>query len=169
MIVGAGWAGIRAAETLLSRGVENVMILEAADHVGGRARSVNLDGSINDPSKVGDASNVPYDLGCEWLYDNGNAMEARLVERGYMDSALANDRYTAVSMQRGAFYRQTRDEDTGELSAERIEDSDEWIEETWHKGFLQFREEQWDNLEGWSYAGERFVDRLHGCSFRCFC
>lgn len=36
VIVGAGWAGISAADTLLKGGVENILVLEANDYIGGR-------------------------------------------------------------------------------------------------------------------------------------
>ena len=36
VIVGAGWAGISAADTLLKGGVENILVLEANDFIGGR-------------------------------------------------------------------------------------------------------------------------------------
>lgn len=36
VIVGAGWAGIKAAATLLENGVENILVLEGSDYIGGR-------------------------------------------------------------------------------------------------------------------------------------
>lgn len=36
VIVGAGWAGIKAAQTLIENGVENILVLEAHDYIGGR-------------------------------------------------------------------------------------------------------------------------------------
>ena len=36
VIVGAGWAGISAAKALLEDGVENILVLEANDYIGGR-------------------------------------------------------------------------------------------------------------------------------------
>lgn len=36
VIVGAGWAGIKAAATLLENGVENILVLEAHNYIGGR-------------------------------------------------------------------------------------------------------------------------------------
>ena len=36
VIVGAGWAGISAAKALLDGGVDNVLVLEAQDYIGGR-------------------------------------------------------------------------------------------------------------------------------------
>ena len=41
IIIGAGWAGLRAAKTLLDEGVTNILILEANDYIGGRSKSVN--------------------------------------------------------------------------------------------------------------------------------
>jgi NADPH-dependent 2,4-dienoyl-CoA reductase/sulfur reductase-like enzyme len=36
VIVGAGWAGIKAAQTLIENGVENILVLEAHNYIGGR-------------------------------------------------------------------------------------------------------------------------------------
>ena len=36
VVVGAGWAGIRAAETLIKGGVDNILVLEANGYIGGR-------------------------------------------------------------------------------------------------------------------------------------
>jgi len=36
VIVGAGWAGISAAKALLDNGVDDVLVLEAQDYIGGR-------------------------------------------------------------------------------------------------------------------------------------
>ena len=36
VIVGAGWAGISAAKALLENGVDNILVLEAHDYIGGR-------------------------------------------------------------------------------------------------------------------------------------
>src|SRR5262245_10505901 len=61
IIVGAGWAGLTAANALRNAGVEHVL-LEARDRIGGRAHTVDLDG-------------VPVDLGCSWIHDPiGNPM-----------------------------------------------------------------------------------------------
>jgi polyamine oxidase len=61
IIVGAGWAGLTAANALRNAGVDHV-VLEARDRIGGRAHTVDLDG-------------VPIDLGCSWIHDPiGNPM-----------------------------------------------------------------------------------------------
>mmetsp|Transcript_30573 Transcript_30573/g.63996 ORF Transcript_30573/g.63996 Transcript_30573/m.63996 type:complete len:627 (-) Transcript_30573:89-1969(-) len=172
VIIGAGWAGIRATETLLSKGVESVLVLEAENYIGGRAKSININNNnnnldenenetgINDSDRVGDVTNVPYELGCEWLYNTGNDMEETLMEEGYLDLALENDKLTAIPLQTGVFYHQTRDESTGEITTSVLEDSEEWMEEIWG-GFLQFRDYWWDDLEGESYADaiDQYIDK----------
>jgi len=61
IIVGAGWAGLTAANALRNAGVYHV-VLEGRDRIGGRAHTVDLDG-------------VPIDLGCSWIHDPiGNPM-----------------------------------------------------------------------------------------------
>jgi len=164
VIIGAGWAGIRALEILRNEGVESVLVLEASARVGGRSKSVNLesnndsgiiddDDDYNDASKVGDASNVPYDVGGDWLYSEGSAQGDVLTERGYLDPVLGNDMYTAVPLQTGIFYRQSRDEDSGELTSAVLEDGEERMGDVWG-GFMQWRDDRGDDLDGESYAGE---------------
>lgn len=43
LIVGAGFAGLAAAQTLRRAGMSPVILLEAGSHVGGRARTLRLD------------------------------------------------------------------------------------------------------------------------------
>ncbi len=58
VVVGAGFAGIGAAELLIERGYK-VTHIEAGDRIGGRALSVNADG-------------FPADLGANWLRPSKN-------------------------------------------------------------------------------------------------
>ena len=62
IIVGAGWAGLKAADTLLSSGVSSILLLEATDFIGGRSKTNN-----------DLIPNVPIDLGSEWLYTGLNS------------------------------------------------------------------------------------------------
>lgn len=60
-VVGAGAAGLACAGTLIERGLEPVL-LEASDRIGGRVRSVDLDGS-------------PVELGASWIHGiDGNPL-----------------------------------------------------------------------------------------------
>ena len=43
LVIGAGWAGLRAAQTLVEAGF-NVRILEKSNHVGGRISTDYVDG-----------------------------------------------------------------------------------------------------------------------------
>lgn len=54
VIVGAGFAGLSAARTLMAEGQDNFVVLEARDRVGGRTK----------PGKIGDIS---IDLGGMWM------------------------------------------------------------------------------------------------------
>ena len=69
-IVGAGAAGIAAARKLAAAG-RRVVILEAADRVGGRC--------ITDTATFG----MPFDLGAHWLHapDLQSAVEAGAAHR----------------------------------------------------------------------------------------
>lgn len=79
VIIGAGWSGLRAAQ-ILSEAGSSVLILEANDYIGGRAKTVNLD----------QTPGVPTDLGCEWLYE-GSAQESILDKLGLLGSAAKNE------------------------------------------------------------------------------
>jgi monoamine oxidase len=69
IIVGAGWAGLTAANALREAGVEHV-VLEGRGRIGGRAHTVDLDG-------------IPVDLGCSWISEPiGNPMTAFAEQAG---------------------------------------------------------------------------------------
>lgn len=155
VVIGAGWAGIRATETLLNAGITNLLVLEANNYVGGRAKSINEDGTINNANLEGAGGNIPYDIGCEWLYNTGNDMEETLLDKGYLDGAILDgDKDTAIPLS-GMIFQQKRDKETGDLTTEVLEDKEAWVDEIWG-GFLQFREERLDDdLKGLSYAGMR--------------
>jgi phytoene dehydrogenase-like protein len=60
IIIGAGWTGAAAARELSAKG-RKVLILEARDRVGGRAKTWSKDG-------------INVDVGCSWIhgYKEGN-------------------------------------------------------------------------------------------------
>lgn len=60
-IVGAGPAGLTAAETLKQKGYTDVMVLEKADHAGGKCRSIEYEGRI-------------YELGAGVLSENNRTV-----------------------------------------------------------------------------------------------
>jgi len=64
IIIGAGWAGAAAARELSAKG-RKVLILEARDRVGGRAKTWSKDG-------------INVDVGCSWIhgYKEGNPARA---------------------------------------------------------------------------------------------
>ena len=76
VIIGGGWAGLKAMETLVKSGISSVLLLEANDRVGGRA------GTVND-----DLFGIPTNLGAEWLYMDGDDMENCLNILGLIDSS----------------------------------------------------------------------------------
>ena len=55
LILGAGMAGISAAKRLTERGLENFVIVEGADRIGGRVREVNFGG-------------VNVEVGANWVH-----------------------------------------------------------------------------------------------------
>lgn len=79
VVIGAGAAGLTAARTLIDAG-KSVVVIEAADRVGGRA--------YTDNTSVG----IPFDHGCSWL--TGPA-DAPLVEKAYAWNYTLKNHVTA--------------------------------------------------------------------------
>ena len=67
IVVGAGAAGLSAAQALRSKGVE-ALVLEAADHIGGRC--------VTDTTTF----SVPFDRGGSWMHSAGINPLARHAE-----------------------------------------------------------------------------------------
>jgi polyamine oxidase len=62
IVIGAGFAGLAAANALAHAGID-VLVLEARDRIGGRAWTADVAG-------------VPVDLGCSWIHTpDGNPMK----------------------------------------------------------------------------------------------
>lgn len=63
IVIGAGWSGAVAARDLASKG-HSVLVLEARDRTGGRAKT------WSDKSQAG----IKVDVGCSWIhgYKEGN-------------------------------------------------------------------------------------------------
>ncbi len=58
VVIGGGCSGLKAAETLYSNGIRNIILLEAQNQLGGRIRTVLID----------DNANLPVHLGAIWLH-----------------------------------------------------------------------------------------------------
>lgn len=84
-IIGGGAAGIAAARDLASRS-RKVLLIEASDRLGGRARTITLQG-------------MPLDLGCGWLHSAGRNPLAVLAEAAGQ----------TLDRREGAWRRQFRD------------------------------------------------------------
>ncbi|CCG24834.1 hypothetical protein CORT_0G01470 [Candida orthopsilosis Co 90-125] len=88
-IVGAGVSGLKAAETLISSGKigkEEIVVLEAQDHVGGRIQDSNID-----QSKL----EIAYALGAMWYHDSlVNSILYELLESGLLkdDDVYCDDK-----------------------------------------------------------------------------
>jgi len=67
IVIGAGFAGLAAANALRSAGVECV-VLEARDRIGGRAHTVAVGGH-------------PVDLGCSWIHEPDGNIMSRFAEQ----------------------------------------------------------------------------------------
>lgn len=116
IIIGAGWAGIRALETLLSQNITNVLLLESTTVVGGRCRSYNADGSVNNPNIINidetaiQSATATYNIGADWLFANTD-MSNVLLDSGYLDGIRntypATDTAIPTGVITGRYYRQT--------------------------------------------------------------
>lgn len=154
MIVGAGWAGIRAAKTLLDEGITNILVLEANDYIGGRSKTINADGSINTPNPS-NVSNALLDVGAEWLYINSGGMEDYLKDNGYLDGIDLNDGQASFAPMRDSLFYMQSVSDDGTLEAERMDGSVLWyLYDTVWGGFLRFRNELLREENDQSYFSE---------------
>lgn len=82
VIVGAGAAGLSAANTLLANGDDRILILEARERCGGRGYTTTFDGS-----------KIPVDMGCQWLQNANenpwvNVMEKSRRQNQHVQTAL---------------------------------------------------------------------------------
>ena len=71
IIIGAGWSGAVAAKHLASKGY-SVLVLEARDRVGGRARTWT------------NGAGLKVDVGCSWIhgYNEGNPARSLAEQEG---------------------------------------------------------------------------------------
>ncbi|GKY97992.1 hypothetical protein MPSEU_000757300 [Mayamaea pseudoterrestris] len=95
IVIGAGWSGLGAA-TVLRDSRKRYTVLEARDYVGGRSRSVHLDGSV-------------VELGSQWIqgacsanpiYKLAESYKAPLASSGVYDNGLWTDEYQATRRRR---------------------------------------------------------------------
>lgn len=58
-VIGAGIAGLKAAETLVTKyNMKNIVVLEAQEKTGGRTETILLDGNPE----------IPIELGANWIH-----------------------------------------------------------------------------------------------------
>jgi len=148
VIVGAGWSGISATRTLIDRGINNILILESADYIGGRSKTINMvDDSINNPQQVGNYNNVPLDFGSEWQYDD-NGLEAYLRRSGLLngvDLSTRQDGYlTADNTQ---YYMSNTDGSAQVMTNEEVNE----LRRSW-QAFLRYK----PNWQSYYDAAEQF-------------
>lgn len=153
VIVGAGWAGLRAAMTLLDANVY-FLVLEANDYVGGRSKTVNADGSINVPNPS-NLSHAPIDLGSEWLYVEENDMEDYLRDNDLLAGIDLNDGEAHfLAIEEALFYMQSRD-GSGSITTELLDETETTLlrGRVWDR-FLAFRNDLLGNGRDMSYRSK---------------
>ena len=178
--IGAGWAGINFARNLLDNGYEDVVIIEANDYVGGRSKSVNMDGSVNVPPDELAQDNVPFDMGSgtftdlhlisslphepistitpEYLY-TGNDVKSYLVDSGMIESVDLSAVDTAPHVLRGSpsigYYRKPRSSDVSvPISSEAMEG---YYNSIW-RPFSRYLDELLQLDEGWKLSLKESLD-----------
>lgn len=63
IVVGAGWAGVAAAKSLISNGINNIRVIEPRDQIGGRSVAATL----SDGTRV--------NIGANWIHGSGRVPE----------------------------------------------------------------------------------------------
>lgn len=106
----------------MSESGASVLVLEANNYIGGRAKTVN------------DASSgTQTDLGSSWLYTDSN-MESYLAKNGFIDAALENDQLDTEYGESLLFSQS----EVGVEQAILLDDDDELLSTLWG-GFLSFK------------------------------
>ena len=118
VIVGAGWSGLRAAQILSDAGA-SVLVLDANDYIGGRARQLMNNDDL-----------PPTDLGCEWLYTD-NTMLSELKNSGLIDYSIENDPMDTIQLDSELYYSQTINADGSVGLAEVLDDVDKLQSSLW--------------------------------------
>ena len=118
VIVGAGWSGLRAAQILSDAGA-SVLVLDANDYIGGRARQLMNNDDL-----------PPTDLGCEWLYTD-NTMLSELKNSGLIDYSIENDPMDTIQLDSELYYSQTINADGSVGLAEVLDDVDKLKSSLW--------------------------------------
>ncbi|KAI5957227.1 CBP1 [Candida jiufengensis] len=124
-IIGAGISGLKAAHTLLQDPnikPEEVIIIEAQDHIGGRLKTTE-----ESQSKLG----IRYDLGASWFHDSlNNSTLNYLIENNRIDlgkDVYYDDKDVQVYSSDGYL-------DSGDLKLNRVlEDIEKYIELYFHE------------------------------------
>lgn len=88
VIVGAGWAGLGAAKSLKESGLENILILEARDRIGGRSHTI---------TDFYPDSDDPVELGSEFLYTRWSNDIVDIFDRGSIRHAVFRDSYATFT------------------------------------------------------------------------
>lgn len=135
VIVGAGWAGLKAAKTFLDSGITNILVLEANSYVGGRSKSINFDGSINALSTESD--NIPMEAGSEWLF-TGTGMANYLSQNGFIKNAPLTDDRAYNGVYKGAMmYNQTL-HSNGTITTQKLMNAHHFKDKVWG-GYQPFK------------------------------
>ena len=100
VVIGAGAAGLSAAQRLIAAG-KSTVVLEAADRIGGRAHTTS------------DIFGFPYDIGCAWLqgpddlphYALARELGFTLFDYGSSSEAVFAEGRKATRAERNAYWR----------------------------------------------------------------
>lgn len=88
IIIGAGISGVKAAVDLHAAGIDDVLIVEARDRLGGRLRSID---SVN-------SSKAKFDLGALWFHDSlVNPLFEQAIKKGNIDYYFDDGKHVMFS------------------------------------------------------------------------
>ena len=113
VIVGAGWAGLGAAKSLKESGLQNILILEARDRIGGRTHTM---------TDFYPDSDDPVELGSEFLYTRWSNEVVDIFDRDHIKYTEFRDTFATFTS-------------AGRLGS--VEDQ-QLISDLWTHGFLEY-------------------------------
>jgi monoamine oxidase len=156
VVVGAGVAGLRAAEALKAAGV-SVLVVEARDRVGGRVHSVR-------------SMDTTIELGADWLFDTAFHPLANRARAWGVDVRPTDGSYRLltgdgrhVSVTRERRWRQALREHIDRARAELPEGADRSVGELVRE-LVARRTEREPDREGLAWAAAAEIERRRGAS-----
>ena len=129
LIIGSGWSGLGAADTLRKAGMENFEILEARDSIGGRSRTI-----------YPFTDDLAVEMGSAWTYED-TAVHGILEKHKIPFGEIHYDFYKSFGLYQSGHFDGESEIATGEIVGKERK---RLINKVWWDGFAEFAETKKD-------------------------